>query len=156
MIDLTKPIEAVQIKTGQIVPVTVDRTWDGRYYDKGDFRTNECPNTSETNQEWHPDGSDYCGKNLWKIRNVAVKTKDFSVDNPGLHKLYTGYALETLEVLDRAIEEFDSHSRVDSSILCGVLMRERAKLVANDKAYQDAAVIRYVGQDWLDEVGKES
>lgn len=64
-IDWTKPIEAVRRADGRTIPVSLESS-DGTY-----FYTNLTPDPDETNNVWQVSGKDWCGKDLWFIRNVA-------------------------------------------------------------------------------------
>lgn len=65
--------------------------------------------------------------------------EDFSVSNPKLHRLYVQYAIETLTVMNAAIEELNSHSRIQSSEAAGALMDKRSAFIKEDAAYREAA-----------------
>lgn len=73
-IDLNKPIEAVHKITGRVVPMVYLRTMRGRDLE-GDFYTEKSPCTAESNAAWHGDGSDFCWRNMWFVRNVAEEPK---------------------------------------------------------------------------------
>jgi hypothetical protein len=63
---------------------------------------------------------------------------DFSVSNPKLHDLYVTYAQEDLKILNEAIEQLSSVSRVDMSILAGMLYNEKARLIKENAAWKEA------------------
>lgn len=65
--------------------------------------------------------------------------KDFREENPSLHRLYVTYAQEDLQIINNALEQFNSVSRVNMSIIGGLIWSERAKLLQEDVAYQEAA-----------------
>ena len=71
--------------------------------------------------------------------------KDFSVENPGLHTLYVGWAMQTLEVLNETIAAFESHSRHPSSELQNDLYMRRRQYILTDTAFRDAAALLAAG-----------
>ena len=72
---------------------------------------------------------------------------DHRTSNPGLHRLYVGYALETLRAVQDCIETLSSHSRVHSSIFTEGLIEQRRKFCAEDAAYFEAASLLYSQAD---------
>jgi hypothetical protein len=64
-------------------------------------------------------------------------------DNPGLHNLYVGYAMEELEVIEQFIHEMEQFSRVTASILAGGLKEKVAEQCKLDAAWFEAAGRRY-------------
>lgn len=64
--------------------------------------------------------------------------KDFRESNPKLHRLYVIYAQEDLQIIDKALEEFGSISRVNISIIGGLIHERRSMLLREDAAYQEA------------------
>jgi hypothetical protein len=65
--------------------------------------------------------------------------RDFSQSNPRLHRLYVTYAQEDLRDFAEFIERLGDRSRVNCSIMAGLIHEERAKLIRSDAAYQEAA-----------------
>jgi len=69
VIDVTKPLEAVEIATGRVVPMEfsmMDLLYDDLFYTEA----SPCPATS--NSAWNLDGTDRCHVKQWLIRNVAL------------------------------------------------------------------------------------
>lgn len=64
--------------------------------------------------------------------------KDFRESKPKLHRLYVTYAQEDLQIIDAALEQFNSVSRVNMSIIGGLIYEQRAMLLKSDAAYQEA------------------
>jgi hypothetical protein len=48
---------------------------------------------------------------------------DFSTTKPGLHRLYVTYAQDELAVYDRMIRELEEFSRVNPSIMAGIIVK---------------------------------
>lgn len=67
-----------------------------------------------------------------------LPAKDFRTENPKLHRLYVTYAQEDLQIIDAALEQFNSVSRVNMSIIGGLIHEQRAMLLRSDAAYQEA------------------
>lgn len=68
-------------------------------------------------------------------------SKDFSVENPGLHKLYVNWAHHHLLAINKAIkrlERFNNINLLDSII---VLNKCRKDLIVGSTAYRDAAAL---------------
>jgi hypothetical protein len=65
-------------------------------------------------------------------------TKDLSTENPALHRLYVSYAQEELKIISKFMEELNSLSRVNPSILAGKVWQEQAELLKTDVAYREA------------------
>ena len=74
-------------------------------------------------------------------------TQDYRTTNPGLHNLYVGYALETLEVCERFLEELNGHSRISSGVIAGDIYRHIRKNCETEAAWFEAAAIRYARID---------
>ncbi|MGH6746419.1 hypothetical protein [Novosphingobium sp.] len=69
-VDITKPLEAVHIATGKVVPMIFDRmspVTSDRFY------TKTAPDGAWSNDAWDLDGQDACHYKAWTIRNVAPK-----------------------------------------------------------------------------------
>lgn len=66
-------------------------------------------------------------------------------DNPGLHKLYVAWAIETIEATDRFLEELYGHSRWPSSIVAGPAQEALQKQILEDAAFFEAAAIIKAG-----------
>lgn len=64
---------------------------------------------------------------------------DFSTSNPNLHRLYVSYAQEELMLYDEMIRNLNEFSRVNPSIMAGLIHQERANLIKEDAAYREAA-----------------
>jgi hypothetical protein len=73
--------------------------------------------------------------------------EDHRTTNPGLHNLHVGYALETLEVCERFLEELNGHSRISSSLICGDIYRHIREECERSAAWFEAAAIRYARID---------
>lgn len=69
---------------------------------------------------------------------TKLPAKDFRVDNPKLHRLYVTYAQEDLQIIDAVLEQFNSVSRVNMSIISGLIHEQRAMLLLSDAAYREA------------------
>jgi len=159
-VDWTKPIEAVEKATGRVVPMTFYKTRKagsigGNYPLNDDYYTTEAPCNATSNSGWNADGSDHCGCNAWFIRNVEPQSRTFANDhrdNPELHKLYVGWALDILETVSDSIARLDDFSNWNASQFAAELRKTRAKLVKEDAAFFEAAAISYAGRDWLDAV----
>lgn len=65
--------------------------------------------------------------------------KDFREENPKLHRLHVIYAQEDLQIINAVLEQFNAVSRVNMNIIGGMIWQERAKLLQEDAAYQEAA-----------------
>lgn len=76
-------------------------------------------------------------------------------DNPKLHALYVSRAMEILEVADKAIENLYEFSHVDASILAGALQKERADIISDNTAWQEAVWRRSIGQSPEDIYSRE-
>lgn len=70
-------------------------------------------------------------------------TEDHRTSNPGLHNLYVGYALETMEACERFLEELNGHSRITSSIIAGDVYSNIRSECERSAAWFEAAAIRY-------------
>jgi hypothetical protein len=81
--------------------------------------------------------------------------RDWRTSNPKLHALYLGNALETLGIIQTAIEGLDELSTIHGSEAAASLRQVRAGWVKEDAAYFEAAAILYVGADWLAEAAKK-
>lgn len=73
--------------------------------------------------------------------------QDHRTTNPGLHDLYVGWAIETLRVLNIAIEELASHSRWPSTECVQVLIDKRKELCFTDAAFFEAAALMHIRAD---------
>lgn len=60
-------------------------------------------------------------------------------DNKGLHKLYTIYAQEELQIIEEFILRLNELSRINPSMLAGIVFEYKANLIKSDTAYQEAA-----------------
>lgn len=67
-----------------------------------------------------------------------LPAKDFRIENPKLHRLYVLYAQEDLQIIDEALEQFNSVSRVNMSIIGGLIHEQRCMLLRSDEAYKEA------------------
>lgn len=67
-VDITKPLEAVHIATGTVVPMTF-RSMSPIISDR--FYTTTAPDGARSNDAWDLDGQDACHYKAWTIRNVA-------------------------------------------------------------------------------------
>lgn len=74
-----------------------------------------------------------------KLDYGDLPSSDFRESNPKLHKLYVIYAQDTLNMLAEFIEQLEERSRVTCSIIAGLLVQERDRLIKADAAYQEAA-----------------
>lgn len=73
-------------------------------------------------------------------RADELPRKDFSAVNPRYHRLLVTYAQEDLRDFQQCIDLLTSeHSRVNRSIMAGLIHEERARLIRSDAAYQEAA-----------------
>lgn len=66
--------------------------------------------------------------------------RDYREINPKLHALYVGWAMEDLKIVNTAIENLCSVSRVNMSIMAGNLKAERDRCIINDAAWQEALI----------------
>lgn len=76
---------------------------------------------------------------------APASLKDYSRENPALHKLHVDWAYQTMVDLNAAIETFAERSQVDCSILAGLLHEQRAKFLIENQAYRDAAILILCG-----------
>lgn len=65
--------------------------------------------------------------------------RDFSVENPGLHALYTNWAHHHLIVINKAIRRLGRFSNLNLSDSIVALNKCRRELIASNTAYRDAA-----------------
>lgn len=72
---------------------------------------------------------------------------DFRKSNPKLHLLHVTYAMEELEVLEEFIERLSDFSRVNSSIIAGMVNEEVQKNCSRDAAWFEAVGRRRAGID---------
>jgi len=77
MLDLSKPLEAVEKATGRVVPVTFGGRGTRHYglNTETAFHTKESP-ADDTNDNWYLDGRDYCYQDKWLIRNRGENLGD--------------------------------------------------------------------------------
>lgn len=66
---------------------------------------------------------------------------DYRVSNPGLHKLYVGYALETILVAKKACKKLYAQSRWPASALAGTLWEQVQEEMLRDAAWFEAAAL---------------
>lgn len=66
-------------------------------------------------------------------------------DNPGLHKLYVAWAIETIEVTDRLIQELMEHSRWSSTLVATAANKALREQILEDAAFFEAAAIIKAG-----------
>lgn len=81
----------------------------------------------------------------------------FQIDhrkNKRLHRLYVGYALEEIPVIERFIEEMGDFSRVTASIIAGAVQTEFQKLILEDAAWFEAVALYRAGVTILEEETK--
>ena len=76
-------------------------------------------------------------------RNLDTMTfpEDYRKSNPGLHMLYTKWAIPHLVEIDKAIHKFDSFSNLNMLGVTIALFKEREKLVKENAAYAEADAI---------------
>jgi hypothetical protein len=77
---------------------------------------------------------------------------DFRVSNPGLHRLYVGYAYETMEITGRFTEELFDLSRWPASRFAGLVMDAQREEILKDAAWAEAAALMHAHVDfpaWL-------
>lgn len=67
--------------------------------------------------------------------------EDYRKSNPGLHMLYTKWAIPHLVEIDKAIHKFDSFSNLNMLGVTIALFKEREKLVKENAAYAEADAI---------------
>ena len=151
-VDWTKPIEAYNTKTEQVIPLTFDR------FDESDGQPIATPNPGSPDEDdtfcLFMDGTDWFG-GPWIARNVAAQGRTFAIDhrdNTELHKLYVGWAIDILETVSDTIARLDDFSNWNASQFATELRKTRAKLVKEDAAFFEAAAISYAGRAWLDAV----
>lgn len=84
------------------------------------------------------------------IHTTNLPAKDFSVKNPKLHRLYVIYAQEDLQIIEEFLERLSEVSRVNMSILAGMVAQERSRLLRSDAAYREA-LWRITANDLLKE-----
>jgi len=71
-VDWAKPIEAVEKATGRVVPMKFSETVDmGR---TGTMHTTSESPAGNSNNNWYPDGRDWCSNDAWFIRNTVTPT----------------------------------------------------------------------------------
>lgn len=70
---------------------------------------------------------------------AAVTIHDWRQTNPGLHALYTAWAMHHLMVFKRTIKQFERFSNSNVSDIIIALYAERKKLLDTNTAYQEAA-----------------
>lgn len=83
------------------------------------------------------------------LNNELPFTKDVSKENPKLHQLYVRYAQEELLIYQELLDRLRELSRVNPSIMAGLISQERSKLIKSDAAYKEAAW-RVLANDFLE------
>ena len=76
-------------------------------------------------------------------------------DNPGLHRLYVGYAYEDLTEMMQFVENMLAFSRVNAMLTASLIQQEIQRLVKEDAAYFEAAAMLYAHIPFEDENGKD-
>jgi len=148
-VDWTKPIEAVNRETDEVIPMEFAR------FDTSDKQPMTVLDVDGTEDGcWKMNGAAYFDyQSDWSIRNVAAQGRTFAIDhrdNTELHKLYVERALDILETVSDSIARLDDYSNWNASQFATELRKTRAKLVKEDAAFFEAAAISYAGRDWLD------
>ncbi len=67
-----------------------------------------------------------------------IPHQDFSTSNARLHRLYVRRAQEELVLYAEIIERLSEFSRINPSIMAGMIHKERASLIKSNTAYQEA------------------
>lgn len=72
--------------------------------------------------------------------DIDCKTfeKDYRESNPGLHMLYTKWAIKHLVVIDEFYQKISNFSNLNMMDLLETIKNERAKLILTNAAYADA------------------
>ena len=60
-------------------------------------------------------------------------------DNPKLHRLHVRWAMEELQVVNRAIEELYSFTRISATIMAGALAISKRERILEDEAFREAS-----------------
>lgn len=75
----------------------------------------------------------------WIESDITETEKDFSVENPKLHALYTNWAHHHLLVMNKAIKRLNSFSNLNLGDTVLALVKCRKDLILGNAAYRDAA-----------------
>jgi hypothetical protein len=70
-----------------------------------------------------------------------------TVKNPGLHELYTKWAMHHLKAIEDAITKLDSFSKLSLLEIIGAMKEQKAKLISENPAYRDAAAKLFAGEE---------
>ena len=72
------------------------------------------------------------------VRDKDRNMNDISKENPKLHMLYTKWACEHLTLINKMIRRLGDCDNINMLGPQEALMKEKRKLIKNDKAYADA------------------
>ena len=84
------------------------------------------------------------------ICSLPTPTSDSSKENPKLHELHVSFAIETLRIVNEAIDELNLLSKVDAALAAGVLCDWRREIIAGDAAYREAQLILSCGFAYME------
>ena len=74
-------------------------------------------------------------------------SEDFRTSNPGLHRLYVRWALETMAITDDALEELEARSQVQASTIAYAIRENIREECQRNAAWFEAAALRYIQAD---------